>query len=466
MSVDEFETFTIDDVQNAINELSERLNLKIDKEILIDYQNGLHPTLLSYEKIETPDIQLPVIMKYLLGAQTYCDHNRHIVHYYDISRATRHCIFSQMLNKAIKICDQHTVKGIEKRISRLTTEKSYDAFDAIMFEIITASKYASLDSVIKVEFIDETQEKSPDFSVEFEGLPIQHFVECKKFDRNVPVFIEIRDRVRDITDSTLKTFFIEKVSAVIDLEFYCDPKDVDSSTLKKQCLNSLRRNAYIRGSQIATKVKVLPKQILEDYTLFPSPKYFWQRYNYRPQSEWAGIVNSINAQPAYLIDPTNLRQMGATTWLNDVDWECAIRWRICDENLKWKIRKLNYNRIFQGLTQLQTRGVFTTLHIWFEREGNDMIREAELKDFFSRLSQNQRDIVSWIVFNETILETSPMGVPDIIEHSHFLCSSIAPSEEPLVTTVFVDGYFDEIYPFGIGGEMPDIDDLYRKKGWI
>jgi len=464
-SLPELNTFSVDDVQKAINELCKRLNCSIDKELLLDYQNGHHPTLLSYEKVESCEIKLPVIQKYLMGAQTFCDHNTHLVHFYDISRSTRHCIFVQKLNNALKICDEK-VAGIEKRITRLTSENAYDSFDAIMFEIITASKYATLGTSKRVAFIDESEEKSPDIIVELSDIPIPHFVECKRYDRNVPLFLEIRDRVRDIADLTLREFFRNNISAVIDLEFICDPRDVSPQIIAKQCQDSLRKGAYIRGDKITTKVSVLEERKLDDYLLFPSPRYFWERYGYRPQGDWTAIVNAMNAQPAELIDIDNPRKMGTSTWLNEVDWECAIRWRISNEELKWKIRKLNYNRLFKGLEQLRTKGFFSTLHVWFEREGKDMIREKELADFISRLSENGKDVFSWLVFNETVMETSPMGIPDIIEHAHLLCTSIAPTDEPLVSSIFVDEISEELYEFGTGKEMPCIDDEFRKRGWL
>lgn len=466
MTNQDFSRFSPSNVQSAIDKVCRRLGICIDNELLLDYQNGHHPTLLSYEKVESSAIKLPAIQKYLMGAQTFCDHSKHLVHFYDISRATRHCIFIQKLNEALEICDAK-VEGTDWKIPKLISQEDYDPFDALMFELVTASKYASLESAKRVQFIEETQEETPDFLVELVGKPYAHFVECKRFDRNADIFLGIRDRVKNIGEDIFKILYAKGISAIIDLEFYCHPNDISSAAVAKQCLTSLQKKAYVRGSQIATKIEILPNRKLDEYQLFPSPKYYWERYGYRPQGKWTAMTHAMICQPADLISKDYKKLPGRSTWLNEVDWECAIRWRICDENIQWKIRKLNYSRIFKGLDQLQSKSSFSTLHVWFEREGTDTIRQKELQDFFSRLSNSSRDFFSWIVFNETILETSPMGIPDIIEHAHYLTCSIAPQKDPFVSLVFLKELpDDELGEFGIGKKMPDIDDIFKKKGSI
>jgi hypothetical protein len=463
MENDELSTFSKEDVQVAINELCSRLNLTIDRKLLVEYQNGHHPTLLSYEKVDKPEIALPTILKYLMGAQTYCDAP---VNYYDIFRSCRHTIFIQKLNEAIKICDKRT-KGLEARLTKLLLEEKYDPFDSIMFEILTAAQYSRLASTKEVIFLDETTEKSPDLKVVMNDVPLPLFVECKKFHRNTDLFIGIRDRVQNICSEVFQTFYGLDTSAIIDLEFYCSPDDVKPAEIAEQCFRAFRKHSYIRGPKIGTKITTLSIRRLDDYLLFPSAKYYWERYQFRPQGEWYGIAPSMKSQPAHVIEELHPIPIGVSTWISEVDWECAVRWRICNEELQRRIRKLNYNRIFQGLEQLKLKSPFSTLHLWFEREGADTIRQSELMDVFFRLEINQKDIYSWIVFNETILETSPMGIFDIIEHAHFITCSVAPQDEPFVSTVFLDEIPNgPLGEFGRGREMPDIDDEFRKRGWV
>jgi hypothetical protein len=77
---------------------------------------------------------------------------------------------------------------------------------------------------------------------------------------------------------------------------------------------------------------------------------------------------------------------------------------------------------------------------------------------FNRLNQNDDQSVGWIVLNETLLDVSPLGRFDFIEHAHTIRGPMAMSEDPIVSGIF--GGIDESNPkaeFGIGAELPDID---------
>ena len=63
--------FGIEEVNKSVEHVINQLGLTIDDTILKDYQNGFIPNLLSYEKVETPSIEIPCIHKYLIGAKTY-----------------------------------------------------------------------------------------------------------------------------------------------------------------------------------------------------------------------------------------------------------------------------------------------------------------------------------------------------------------------------------------------------------
>ena len=36
----------------------------------------------------------------------------------------------------------------------------------------------------------------------------------------------------------------------------------------------------------------------------------------------------------------------ASTWLDSTDFECAFKWKITDENIIWRYKKLGYNLHF------------------------------------------------------------------------------------------------------------------------
>jgi len=92
--------FTNNEVEEAISGICAKLGITIDAKIKTEYQNGKHPNLLSYEKVEKAKIEIPCIQKYLIGAQTYLDQP---CQFFDIFRLCRHVILIQNLNKAIEI---------------------------------------------------------------------------------------------------------------------------------------------------------------------------------------------------------------------------------------------------------------------------------------------------------------------------------------------------------------------------
>jgi len=64
-------TFSTQDVEEAIAGVSERLGVSADTTVIQDYQNGKLPRLLSYEKLEKADPEIPTIQRYLDSLQSF-----------------------------------------------------------------------------------------------------------------------------------------------------------------------------------------------------------------------------------------------------------------------------------------------------------------------------------------------------------------------------------------------------------
>ncbi len=222
----------------------------------------------------------------------------------------------------------------------------------------------------------------------------------------------------------------------------------------------------ILESDITVSVSRLDYQPLETFTLYPSPKYFWERYGFRERGDWFGLVMAMNAKHANHIDTADLTGETYSTWLDDVDWECAVKWKITDEEILWKHKRLGYTRLFKGLDQLQSKGTNTILHAWFERDYAIGHRQNELKDFFGRIEASARDIFAWIIFNETCFDVSPEGRFDLIENAHIIRGPGAMSSQFAVTCVFTepDERTSELAEFGIGHKMLGVDELYKSDG--
>lgn len=441
----------------AIEGICKTLDVSIDKGILKEYQNGKLPNLLSYEKVENSEIQLATIHKYLIGAQTIIDQP---CTFFDINRLCRSYFFVQVLNRALNDNKKY-VKNYEERFQKLCLETDYDPFEAILYELAVARAYSICPHVKDVTFLESKTTKAPEFEFTFNKRKI--YVECKKFDRDADIVSKLRNDVRKKCQPTLHAFREINKSGLFELSFHVDPLEVTHDEIKYACIDSLRSRLPIINKKITVVFNDLKPQKYENYELYPSPKYFWNRYNYKNHSEWFGITSLFKVKYAYLHDIEKSSDYGASTWLDDIDFECVVKWKITNEDVLWKYRKLGYNLLFKGLEQLKTYGEYSILHAWFERDGFAGNRKKELLDFFSRIHRNQRDIFSWIIFNETILDVSTGGIFDLIEHSHPISGPSSNSVPPFVTSIFThdEQQLEEIAEFGVGHNLPDIDEICK-----
>src|ERR1035437_10858035 len=99
--------FGMEEVRKSIENITNKLSLTIDNSLLEKYQNGFIPKLLSYEKVEKADTEIPCIQKFLIGAKTYLAQP---TQFYDIFRSNRHSILIQKLSDAI---DNFENKGVD-----------------------------------------------------------------------------------------------------------------------------------------------------------------------------------------------------------------------------------------------------------------------------------------------------------------------------------------------------------------
>lgn len=441
----------------AIESVCKNLGLSIDRELLKEYQNGKLPNLLSYEKVEKSEIVLATIHKYLIGAQTVVDQP---CTFFDINRLCRSYFFVQILNRALNDNKKH-VKNYEERFEKLCLQTDYDPFDAILYELAVSRVYCLCPFVKNVTFLESKASKSPEFEFTINNRKI--YVECKKFDRDADIASKIRNDVRAKCQPTLHAFKEINKYALFELSFHVDPLEVTSEEIKNACIDSARSNSPIVSSKLTVVFNELRHQDYENYELYPSPNYFWNRYGYKNHSEWFGITSLFKVKYAYLHDIETPSDYGSSTWIDDIDFECVVKWKITNEDVLWKYKKFGYNLLFKGLEQLKTYGEYSILHAWFERDGFAGNRKNELLDFFNRIDRNRRDIFSWIIFNETILDVSIGGIFDLIEHSHPILGPSSHNVPPFITSIFThdEQQIDEIAEFGVGHKLPDIDEIFK-----
>jgi len=449
-------TFSDKDVVNAIDGISKKLRIALDGELQIEYQNGKYPDLLSYEKVQHPSKEIPAIQKYLIGAQTYLNQP---CQFYDIFRICRLVIFARILNQALNTILANT-ENYEPRLEKLREEMTYDAFESVLYEIAVAASYCGKPKVKKVAFINDPTLESPDIQIKSDIGDV--YVECKKFDRSVDMVLDLRNAIREKVKPAMDAFAAENQSAVLEISFHTNPQLVSAEFVRELSLESWKARTPIIDKCLTANVILLAKQKLDTFTLFPSPKYFWERYGYREKGEWFGLVSAMCARHANHISVAGSNENLASTWLDEVDYECIVKWKITDKEIIWQQKRLGYTRLFKGLSQLQTRGTNTVLHAWIERASSLGPRQDEMLDFFNRLKMNKRDIFAWIIFNETDLNVSVQGRFDLIEHAHRIRGPVVQPGEPLVSTVFTadDDSRLGIGEFGIGHQLPDIDECF------
>lgn len=428
----------------AVGRLASTLGIMQDPDIRSAYLRGECPTLLSYEKLERSTLQLPVINRYILGVESYLAQPS-LKNFYDIFRVGRIVPLTVALDRAIQILVERKVGGAQERFGKLIRETSFDAFEAILYEIAVAAKYASLDDATSTRFLEEGATKQPDIESIIGGR--KYYVECKKPDRRNDASIAMRNAIAPKFQRTFRMLSKSGVSAIVEASFTSDPAIVDDVVLKDMVFESLESGTPILSPWGTIRTSPIAPRRLKDYALFPSPGYFSEHFGYDPDGEWQGLIPCVEGKWA------------APSWLDDVRWESAVKWKISNDELLWKVKKLGYKLIFDGFDQLNQAGDNTVLHYWFERDRAVGHRKKELMHFFETLRERDKDRFGWLIFNEVSPSLSVLGRFDFIEHAHILSGPARKEAEPHVTNVFVsdESTADGLGEFGVGHILPPID---------
>jgi hypothetical protein len=442
-------------VEKAINGLRSRLKCAPNAQLQDEFDAGLHPNLLAYQKRRPGGTPLSALEKYIVGATSYLHQPSN---YYDIFGAGRCVIVVQLLEAALETLHANQIKGLTGRVNRLVRAVDPDVFDSTVFELVTAARYALLPAVNHIELIDEQPPKrTPDILLARGG--VDSFVECKKVDRIKNFSGAMRSTVRELLNGVVGTFRRQGTPVLAEVSFNCDPKSVSQSKLFEACQAALDDRTTILTSQFTVKATPLPKFKSKDYTLYPSPRFSWIRYGHKIRGEWFGIVHQLIGKRARRANLPKQLQGGVSTWLNTVEWDAAIKWKITAEDIVAKYRRFGFDGLFDAIRQINCAGLDSSVHLWLETDYSIGGRREVLLDLFTRLSADTGHAVGWIVINETLLDVSPKGRFDLIEHAHMIQGPTATAPHPLVS-----GVFGEPIPsrttgeFGIGHELPDIDE--------
>lgn len=439
-----------------MNGLRSKLRCAANTRLQDEFDAGLHQNLLAYQKRQDGGTPLAALEKYLVGATSYLHQPSN---YYDIFGAGRCVIIIQLLDEALEVLQAKQIKGLPKRVERLLRVVDPDEFDSTAFELITAARYALVAGVDRVEFIDEQPpNRTPDILLTRGG--VDSFIECKKVMRVRDFSVATRKAVRELLGGVISSFRRRGDSVSAEVAFNCDPKSVSESSLFEACQAALNDHTAIITSQFTVKAKHLQKFDSKGCTLYPSAHFLWARYGHRVRSEWFGIVHNLVGKRFKRANlPEHLRG-GMSTWLKSVEWDAAIKWKINAEDIVGKYQRFPFSGLFDdGLEQINNAGPDSTVHVWLETDYFIGGRREVLLDFFRRLSAKRQHTVGWIVINETLLDVSPKGRFDLIEHAHMIQGPTATAPHPLVSGIFsLPSRVRTIGEFGVGHELPDIDE--------
>lgn len=431
--------------KDALDQVCSALGVEVDENYFRQFINGRIPTFLFYEKLSNDFGNVPALQKMLVAVASYLAQEKQ---YYDIFRACKPVILIERLALAIPTL-LAKVKDSRSKLDELSRVPEFDKFDSILFELLTAAAYAQADHVSDVRFAPSGGAgKTPDIVAKYENKEFS--IECKHFNRNTDVSVELRNRVREMIQPVLNDLHKSDTSVVFDISFSSDPMAISQLSIRQEMENALAaggRPIQCDFGQIIANG--LSRQKHESYSLFPSPMYFKDRYNFATE-HWQGVVVSMKCQHAVLAG--NKDERGASSWLDDVSWEAAAKWRLDNEEVASRQRNITIKRIFEGLDQLKTDCAGAILHVAFECDKAIQV-ENQLRSHLKRLSTSQHRF-SWILFHEKLFDVTYDGMFDLIEHVHFIPGTQFISPKPPVTGIYSDSLNLGVSAFG---KRPRVD---------
>jgi hypothetical protein len=443
-----------DALSKAIELIRSKLGASPNVRTQAETEAGFHPNLLTRGGRLRNGQSIPVIQKYLIGATAYL---RQPVNYYDIFGAARCVLMTQLLGEVLQIGNVKT-RGADDRLNRLVPITDSDSYESTLLELVAGSRYAIEPTVDQVEFIPERKDKkTADFVVK-RGI-IESFVECKKVARVKQISATTRAIVRERLNPVLSHYRKSGVSAMFEIDFTSDPAGISESELLSGCRAAFEEKTGIVTPGFTVTAKPLHRFEHDGPILYPSPKFWSERYGFRVRSEWFGVVQAIEAQPVHLRNVPMYLKGGVSTWILAVAWDTAIKWKITAPQVVAKYRRFAFDNVFGAVKQINNAGKDSTAHIWLETDYSIGRRKDVMLDLFARLNQKKDHFIGWIVLNETLLDVSPLGRFDLIEHAHLIKGPTAVGDEPIVSGLF--GTVDKSAPkaeFGIGADLPDVDE--------
>ncbi len=415
-----------------------RLAIREDEALVAAYLGGSRRNLLAYNSVETEEYLhrcLVVCRAFLLFPSRD--------NYYNIEHASRAVPAIRLLGLVLR--STNMIIGVEARLARLRHAADADDFDQVFYEVLVATRYAKHPAVRRVELIAELPgQKNPDILVSCCGEIV---VECKKSARRGEFSSSVRDEVTPLAMAAIETAAEARTSFIFEASFAARPSTILLNDFRDAARAAMTTLIEVKAAGFSIVARPLAPPDLKLMVLHPSPKYFLDQYDYTPGVDWHGIAHTFHGE---MVGP----------WLNWLDWEAAVKWRLTDQDLLWKCTKLPFDLVFKGLKQLSARSERSILHFAFERVDGYGHRQQSLYLLADKLKENTSKW-GWIMFDDLDVSVSRGGRFSLEEHVYMHPGPTARFTPPLVSTAYTgeeDRKSGVSRPWGIGTLLPSIDE--------
>lgn len=255
------------------------------------------------------------------------------------------------------------IKGFENRCRRIIgPDKSQP--NGGLFEILVAGAYARAGANVEFRSEEPGKKKTHDLDVELDGK--RWAVECKRLETGQYVDDE-RSRMRDLWVNSSVFIAAAKKSAILNISFKNEMKDIPNDYLQKHAQNFVNANqASISwdddyGTGIVSDIDVRPLQdaLKNNLILFPGPVYIRHLTGSYKRNDSSLILHKIKhaTNPHYI---------------DKIDLAVVARWEnTSDKSIEKRARDI-LTKLSEANSQLP-KDVPGVIHIGFDALGDDIV---------------------------------------------------------------------------------------------
>ena len=411
------------EVSRYISGVEHHLGIQVDADLERDHLAGQ-----TWDELG-PGIS--AIQKYLVGARSFVMQENAAAHggpavAYDTSSAARFVPLVRALYWALPSVVGKT-RNHESRLELLREERDLPTFEAVLYELAVAARYAQHLNVKWLHFKEGMRgaaDQTPGFVVSMDGA--EWTVGCRKVDGSAHDSARLRGEMRELARPILEEFRRLDRSVVVELTLYVAPEFVPGGELVPAAVRALESGSpVVVSGRCVVAARALPPSHPFNYRRFnPSPAYAAFRFGHKVGGDFHGIAMAVGAVES-------ADAPGSET----VQWEAAVRWSVLDSRARWDRKKEWFARMFDGL-EPPSEALRSILHVCYERDPSVDAQRDNLSKLMDELGVKPK--AEWMIFNELILRADLGGNFEPIEHVYIAPDPQKTGLHPPVENVFVD----------------------------